>query len=242
VNLQTLATLVMGIIVPAWAWSWSSPQLWLIEVQQSQAVRRLRLAQQTEILLYKEAYLRALTIMRAGLDTATAEQRGYVGGVLVALHRAQAENMQTIAGTLRDMSGVEARLPYGDTALAENLSYVARAIESDVPVIEGDVGPHVGDHVGARGADVATVAHVASAAQRDAHVSARDVRDDRGSSEITAERLATARRKLGVGAWTAGMLAEALAIEDPTARKLIAEWKDRHITAGGMNGRWRFVS
>lgn len=135
VNALTLTSLIFFVLVPALAWSWSTPAAWLHEIEQDHKVRQLRMAQETELALAKAGYSRALMIMSAGLDNATMQQREYVAGVVMAIHRGRNEQLRQVAGHLQALTGVEASLAWRDDQLIDQLEQVRTAITSNEQAI-----------------------------------------------------------------------------------------------------------
>jgi len=135
--MQTVATLIIAVVVPALAFSWSSPLAWLAEVQQAHQVKRLRMAHDAELASMKAAYMRAVDKLRVGLANLTAAERQEVAGVLIGMQRAQNDALTAIAGTFRTLAGAELAVPTTtDDQLVSKYQQIAGLLEKRVLTID----------------------------------------------------------------------------------------------------------
>ena len=125
---MTLVWMALLVFVPGLAFVQMPTEKMAKEFQQAQAVRRLELSYKHDLLLAKEAYGRALAILRTGLDRATLEQRQYMAGVFQAIHTAEAHNLRVIAGMIHDYSDTESVINPENDDLAQQFTLVADAI------------------------------------------------------------------------------------------------------------------
>lgn len=143
--MQTVATLIIAVVVPALAFSWSSPLTWMAEVQQAQLVKKIELQHQAEIALAKTAYFRAIDRLRVGIANLTMAERQEVAGILAGLQRAQNDTLTAIAGTFRTIAGAELAAPtLDDASLVTRFEDLATQLEQRVLIIENepeDVAP-----------------------------------------------------------------------------------------------------
>ena len=252
VNPLTLTSLIFFVLVPALAWSWSTPAAWLHEIEQDHKVRQLRLAQETELALAKAGYSRALMIMSAGLDNATMQQREYVAGVVMAIHRGRNEQLRQVAGHLQALTGVEASLAWKDDQLIGQLEDVRQAIVANEQVIdEGAVAYYEQPRAVAspvitptreqprddpRGHVTDESAHVRMASQSSMP------RERDGAQRSVAphdDALRIVRAQLGTTVWTKKDIARVLKIEERTAQETIASWRSSGlIEETGRLGRY----
>lgn len=135
VGALTAMTFVFFVVVPSWATNYGAPVLWLTEVQQAHQVERLKMVHTQQLAIAKASYRRALAIIRAGLDSATVEQRGYVADVLIGMHQAEHSLMLNIAETLETDAQLEQALPtYDDPAIVDNYGRLRQLLISGTPV------------------------------------------------------------------------------------------------------------
>ena len=125
---MTLVWIILLALVPGVALVQMPTERLVKEFQQAQAVRRLELSYKHDLLLAKEAYGRALAILRTGLDRATLEQRQYVAGVFQAIHTAESNNLRIIGGMLYDYGDGETLVGSENDDLAEQLVLIGDAI------------------------------------------------------------------------------------------------------------------
>lgn len=266
VNPLTLTSLIFFVLVPALAWSWSTPAAWVHEIEQDHKVRQLRLAQETELALAKAGYSRALMIMANGLDNATMDQREYVAGVVMALHRGRNEQLRQVAGHLQALTGVEASLAWKDDALIGQLDQVRAAIvANEAPITEkdsevytpiytpapvGDIRHALNQIAPDVAADVATwadsrsnvaidSAHVRTASQSSILHTAEGAQ--RGAA-MRDDALRIVRAQLGATVWTKKDIARVLKVEERTAQETIAAWRSAGLAEEtGRLGRYKLT-
>ena len=245
VNALTLTSLIFFVLVPALAWSWSTPAAWLHEIEQDHKVRQLRMAQETELALAKAGYSRALMIMSAGLDNATMQQREYVAGVVMAIHRGRNEQLRQVAGHLQALTGVEASLAWRDDQLIDQLEQVRTAITSNEQAINEEAvryyeQPPAPVGVPVRGDSRDSVAdesaHVRMASQSSIP---RESDGAQRSATQHDDALRIVRAQLGTTVWTKKDIAAVLKVEERTAQETIAAWRAAGaIAETGRLGRY----
>jgi hypothetical protein len=231
----TISCLIAFVLVPALAWTQVTPERWLAQVQQAHLVRKIEVMHAADIALAKTAYLRSLKILSAGLSNATAAERQEVVGTLKALHLAQNDTLLAIAGTFKEIAGIEYRVPneFDDMSIATRCEEVARTIEGVVVTIN-DNHPLSNDRQLSPGYTASeTVASVAP----NMHES-----DPRSAGTIPDHHIYLAAQAALGSVWTINDLAAALRIEESTARKLKASWEQVGLVRGaGLKGRYSFT-
>lgn len=138
--MQTIATLIIAIVVPALAFSWSSPLTWLAEVQQAHQVKRLKMAHEAELAAMKAAYIKAVDYLRIGLANLTMEQRQETARILIGMQQQQNDALHAVAGTFQtladtEVAGLKLGLP-SDGDMAQRYEQLAQAFEGGVRAIE----------------------------------------------------------------------------------------------------------
>jgi len=221
----TAMTTIFFVVVPAWSSNYGTPIIWLTEVQQSHQVERLKMTHKQDIALAKASYRRALNILKAGLDSATAEQREYVAGMLIGLHEAERALMLDIADTLDEDARLEHALPsYNDPLVTQRYGEIRAALVNGTPVLRGEVVDE----------NQAPEALIPRSAPR------RPAAGRRGAPRY-AEEYESAFEALQPFV-TARKLATHLGVEERTARDVLAEWEeDGVITKGNIRGQWRWT-
>lgn len=223
VRAMALMTFIFFVIVPSWAANYGTPVIWLTEVQQAHQVERLKMVHKQQLAIAKAGYRRAMSIMRAGLDTATAEQRTYVADMLVGMHRAEQSMMIDIANTIGDDLRLEQALPtYNDPAISDNYRQLHHLIVSGTPVIVDDAANQASQPL----ETAIDVPH--SAVQR-------------GTVPHYAEEYKTAFARLQPFV-TAKTLAGVLNVEERTARNVLTAWETQGwIARGDIRGQWSWT-
>lgn len=230
---QTLATLILAVVVPALAFSWSSPLTWAAEVQQAHMVKQLRMQQAADLALAKASYLRALDKLRAGLSNCTAAERAEVLAIITGLQRAQNQTLRGIADTFRTLAGVELAAPtLDDATIVEKYGQIAGLLEERVLDIEDRpeaLAEAASIAVGVPGARASEVAPWRPPQNAPAPAPARSPapvapQGPPGSPASDREALTAARRVL-TGAWTRSSLEAALDCSKTKANQLIAAWR-----------------
>jgi hypothetical protein len=225
----SVVSLIFFVVVPSWAWSSSSPALRMTEVEQAQAVKRLKLSHEAELALFKANFARALGLMQLGLDNCTVEQRQYVADVIYGMHRWRNEQLRQVSQHLGTLMGVEEGLPWQDGAMLQQLETVRQAVTTNSITVPDDVP-----------------------AVRDVTIPDRSqiIRDDMprtGTTErldtATAETALQAARLVGCDDWTVRALADRLGGAESTVRKDLAVWREwGWVEPGALNGRYRFTA
>lgn len=102
-----IGTLIIFIVVPALSWVQIAPDRWVAEIIQAQQVKRLKAAQQANIMAAQIQYARAMALLKRGLANATAEERGELAQTLIAMQRAENEAIYQVADQMRIVTGVD---------------------------------------------------------------------------------------------------------------------------------------
>ena len=238
---QTITTLIIGVVVPALAFSWSSPLAWAAEVQQAHQVKKLRLMHEAEIAMAKAAYFRAVDKLRVGLVNLSAGERAEVIGIMAGLQRSQNDTLQAIAGTFKTIAGAELAAPtLDDQTIVKCYDELAGLLESrvldvvDVPAVEA---PHAPRELAApatpfdRTAPERQTVAVAPPARSTATAPPVAPQGPQGAARATIragtvdqEALSTAWMQLRSGAWTRERLQQVLSCSKTKANQLIAQW------------------
>lgn len=234
--MQSMATLIIAVVVPALAFSWSSPLAWLAEVQQAHQVKRLKMAHEAELASMKAAYMRAVDKLRVGLANLTMQERREVAGILIGMQRAQNDALNAISGTFRTLAGAELAVPTTtDAQLVSRYGELADMLEGRIlPIYNAPDATADADDV----AEVespfvpsarSTVSHQ-DAERSTATATTVDRGAVRGGPQRTAdatvdEALAAARAALGSGAWQRRDVETALSCQKSKAVQLISAWK-----------------
>jgi hypothetical protein len=243
---MAIGTLIIFIVVPALSWVQIAPDRWVAEVVQAQQVKRLKAAQQANLMAAQIQYARAMGQLKRGLANATAAERQELAGTLIAMQRAENEGVERVADQMRILTGIDTGVRLIDdpqverqyhqlTAAMERLyspindaDYVEPAsAETPMPVRQRprtDIEPW----------NSAELPPPRSYAETDAHGSvhaeASTVRHGpprTADDHPTAVKLRTysaARRALS-GAWSRADLEEALSIQKSKASDLIRMWR-----------------
>jgi hypothetical protein len=109
-----IGTLIIFVVVPALSWVQTAPDRWVAEVVQAQQVKRLKAAQEANIMAARVQYARGLALLKRGLANATAAERAELAGTLIAMQRAENEAIGQIADQMRIITGVETGVPLLD--------------------------------------------------------------------------------------------------------------------------------
>jgi hypothetical protein len=89
------------------------------EIHQAQQVKRLRAAQQANLMAARIQYARAMTLLKRGLANATAAERAELAGTLIAMQRAENEALTQIGDQMRIITGAESGVALLDDDLSE---------------------------------------------------------------------------------------------------------------------------
>lgn len=216
VLLQTVVTMIMTIVVPAWAFNYSSPTSWLAEVQQAHQVKKLRVMHAADIAAVKVAYFRAVDKLRVGLVNLSAEERAEVIGVLAGMQRAQNDTLAAIAGSFRAIAGVEMAVPtLGDDQIVARFDALADSLERRILAIAD-----APDEEDIRATDRPIDRPTAQAPATGRHGPSRA-----GATAHAPDRTLSAARAALSGGWTRADLEQTLSISKSAALDLISRWK-----------------
>jgi hypothetical protein len=104
---MAIGTLIIFIVVPALSWVQIAPDRWVAEVVQAQQVKRLKAAQQANLMAAQIQYARAMGLLKRGLANATALERQELAGTLIAMQRAENEGVERVADQMRILTGID---------------------------------------------------------------------------------------------------------------------------------------
>jgi hypothetical protein len=256
----TIACLIAFIGVPALAWVQVTPEQWIAQVQQAHLVKKLEAMHAADIAAAKIAYYRALQTLSKGLANATVAERAETIQVFKALFSGMNDTLLAVAGTFREVAGVELAVPaLDDTTIGYRCDEVAQLVEQAITVINdppetmprsealGRVSNVAEERATSGQTSVVSWAARSDASGRIGAVTPSSTHDSLGASSGLLEQretatLVAARAALDPGGWTARELCVALAIESSTAGKLIAAWREAgQIEALKLRGRYRFT-
>jgi hypothetical protein len=103
---MAIASLIIFVFVPALAWVQTAPDRWVAEVQAAMAVRKLKLAQEANLMVAKTQYLRAISLLRRGVANLSVAEHRELAGTLVMFQRAENEAIGTVIDSLEALTGV----------------------------------------------------------------------------------------------------------------------------------------
>jgi hypothetical protein len=132
----TVACLIAFIGVPALAWVQVTPEQWVAQVQQAHLVKKLEAMHAADIAAAKIAYYRALRTLAKGLANATVAERAETMQVFKALFSGMNDTLLAVAGTFREVAGVELAVPaLDDTTIGDRCDQVAQLVEQAITLI-----------------------------------------------------------------------------------------------------------
>ncbi len=220
--LLTVSSLIAGVLVPALSWCVMTPEMWLAQLEQARAVKRLEHAMKMEEAALKASYARAVALLNADLTSLTLEQRRELGGILGAFARTQQRAMGQIAQTWKDMYGVEAVFTSTpDRQLLSQYKEVTRLLTDGAEAM-GDAAQYAID---------VSPSQALPAAEWDASPPSLRRRDDTPSvparTHETPHREAYEKaRKVLDGAWKRTDLEKALSVSRSQAHRYLKDWLD----------------
>jgi len=242
-----VACLIGFVVVPALAWTATTPEQWMAAIEQAHAVRKLEMQQKGELAIIKASLIRAETLAAIGWanllplekDEAIAMQRG--------LLMAASDNMRAVVKTL----GLDAELSrsiMNDEEIASQLDYVKSAIDvvPQIAPVARQEETRALAHTPARANGPSERAERAPAPYTEPHkgrddnrvaLTHRDTARD-GDYTIAYEAFGTFQ------AWTVRDLAGVLKVAESTARERKIAWELDDIVSGvgQPNGRYRFIA
>jgi len=116
--LLAIGSIIVFVVVPALSWVQMAPDRWVAEVVQAQQVKRLRAAQQANLMAAQIQYTRAMALLKRGLANATAAERSELAGTLIAMQRAENEAISQIGDQMRIITGIDSGVQLLDDDLA----------------------------------------------------------------------------------------------------------------------------
>lgn len=247
-----VGSLIIFVVVPALSWVQIAPDRWAAEVIQAQQVRRLRAAQQANIMAAQLQYARAMALLKRGLANATAAERQELAGTLVAMQRAENEAIVQVADSMRLLTGIDTGVRLlDDPQIEEHFHALTGQVERlFAPINEADyaelppapparqaappaaAAAEVREYADARGwhqdAAPAPPPPAAAAAETDASAASRS-----DSRRLAAEFRAVAAAVPPTAVFTAKMVAGIVNKSERTARDYLTVWLDAGWIARG---------
>lgn len=234
-----VSCLIGFVLVPALAWTATTPEKWMAAVEQAHQVKKLEMMQRSERAIIKASLVRAETLAAIGWAGLLPAERDEVFNTMRGLLMGSADSMRAVVRTL-ELSGDLERSIMSDEEIASHLDYVARAL---------DVVPEVA--LPARESTTAIVhsPHAPELVSAPAHVNSRlqssiprDTSDDvrRQATPGDAAYLRAARDAFGRRPWTLKQLAAELKIGDTSAGDLRDAWLASGSARQVNLGRWTF--
>jgi len=234
-----ISCLIGFVLIPALAWTATTPEKWALAVQQAHAVRKLDMTQRSELAIIKASLLRAETLAAVGWANLLPGEKDEVLLTLRGLLMGSADSMRAVVKTLGLSADLE-RSIMDDDEIADHLDYVKRAIdvvpeiaptarELTTTVVHSPPAPEL----------VSAPAHVNTRLQSSIP---REEGDDarRQATPGDAAYLRAARDAFGRRPWTLKQLAAELKLGDTSAGDL----RDRWLADGSARqvnlGRWTF--
>ena len=240
--MQMMVGLIATIATPALLWAPVSDEELEEIARQDQLVKKYELQTQSDIAYLQGMLLDAQKVAVHGLASIAAQDRPDVAWRMQWLLEEMDRNLGGIASTVGRTSGTMAAFP--EFAQRDDVLSVLDYVKDVVQQIAERPSTHH-EFQATQVVDVIPAQAVSAASERDPHVAPRHEQRDDPRSSVTIpdhENYVTARRALGVGAWMVKDLAEVLRCEEPTARKVKAQWQQAGlIVSAGMNGRFKFT-
>lgn len=244
---MAVACLIAFIGIPALAWVQATPEQWVEQIRQAHLVRRLKIQHAADIAILKTTLLRAQQKAAAGIANLMPAERQELVDTLRALFEGQNETLRAIAGTFRNVADVELSFRTSDEdEMAQTFAYVADELERASRLVKTDaVAPALPDHSAITTTPPVTRSS-ASARAATSMAAAQGNTGQRAAAQDNATPYAveydSARTQLRP-TWSARQLAEALSVEELTARGILGAW----MTAGvvdktNLRGFYRFTT
>jgi hypothetical protein len=104
---MAVGTLIIFVVVPALSWVQIAPDRWVAEVMQAQQVKRLKAAQEANLMAARIQYARAMALLKRGIANATVAERAELAGTFVAMYRAENEAIGKVADQMHILTGID---------------------------------------------------------------------------------------------------------------------------------------
>ncbi|WP_129676550.1 hypothetical protein [Candidatus Chloroploca sp. Khr17] len=238
-----MGTIIVFVVVPALSWVQMAPDQWVAEIVQAQQVKRLRAAQQANLMAARIQYARAMHLLKRGLANTTAAERAELAGTLIAMQRAENEAISQVADQMRLLTGIDTGTPLlDDDHLLDQYDRLTVAMEQLVTPVNAAYA-EAPDAVAPPPAAPLTVpltapepAAPAAPSPPARHEPPRPASSPPASSPpassppassppaSTATALAVAQRELS-GAWSRAQLEAVLSVQKTKATALIRTWR-----------------
>ncbi|MBP1468000.1 hypothetical protein EYB53_019945 [Candidatus Chloroploca sp. M-50] len=237
-----IGTLIVFVVVPALSWVQMAPDQWVAEIVQAQQVKRLRAAQQANLMAARIQYARAMHLLKRGLANTTAAERAELAGTLIAMQRAENEAISQVAAQMRLLTGIDTGTPLlDDDHLLDQYDRLTYAMEQLVTPVNAAYAEAPDAVAPPPAAPLTTPLTVPSETAAPAEPAARHEPPRPASSPpassppassppasspapSTATALAVAQRELS-GAWSRAQLETVLSVQKTKATALIRTWR-----------------
>jgi len=215
-----IACLIGFVLIPALAWTATTPEMWMAAVEQAHAVRKLEMQQRSELAIIKASLIRAETLAALGWANLLPREQEEVFGTVRGLLMGSADSMRSVVRTLGLSADLE-RSIMGDDEIADELERVAKAI---------DVVP-----------DIAPLERQSAHVDTRPEPSIQQIAPDDGQRRATTGNdgyVTAARDHFGRTPWTIRALADALNIGETAAKEMRDTWLRSGIAKEARLGRW----
>ncbi|PDV97052.1 hypothetical protein [Candidatus Chloroploca asiatica] len=231
-----IGTLIVFVVVPALSWVQMAPDQWVAEIVQAQQVKRLRAAQQANLMAARIQYARAMHLLKRGLANTTAAERAELAGTLIAMQRAENEAISQVAAQMRLLTGIDTGTPLlDDDHLLDQYDRLTYAMEQLVtPVNAAYAEPSDAAADAGRSPPAAPLTTPLTAPSEPAELAEGAARREpprpassppaSSPAPSTATALAVAQRELS-GAWSRAQLETVLSVQKTKATALIRTWR-----------------
>jgi hypothetical protein len=240
----TIACVISFVGIPALAWVQATPEQWLEQVKQWHQINRLKTQQAADIAILKSRLLWAQQKAAVGVANLLPAERAELVATMRGLFQGMNETIDDIAGAFRNVADVEYSFRQSDSDdIYRVFDSVAEQLERHAAAVAIPVTPHSDDLERDEPAALTLAPASRSEAGQNVPTAKPSRAGDPGSSRITSDEAYRLARENLQPAWMARDLAIVLNIEEPTARKLVGDWRRAGLisSAGLMRGRYNFT-
>jgi hypothetical protein len=252
-----IGSIIVFVVVPALSWVQMAPDRWVAEVVQAQQVKRLKAAQQANLMAAQIQYARAMALLKRGLANATAAERAELAGTLIAMQRAENEAINQVADQMRIVTGIDSGVQLLDDDLADVYHGLTHQLDRLIAPVADD---HYVEPTGsgtARATGSATSAAQPVARPVAPHSNALEPVEARTDTNTTVTHGDTPYRTVTHGdtndyrahersaraalpdTWTIKQVAAVLTVSESQAREMAAAWcEDGHAAKTGLKGHY----
>lgn len=123
-----ISCIIGFVLIPALAWTATTPEKWMAAVQQAHQVKKLEMQQRSELAIIKASLMRAETLAAIGWANLLPKEKEEVLGTVRGLLMGSADSMRAVVRTLELSADLE-RSIMSDDEIADQLDYVAQRID-----------------------------------------------------------------------------------------------------------------